>query len=629
MILLAVDLYGIRPFAQAKRIVFKPGLNVVVGENGSGKTIIYQVLSSLLFNTPPARIAFFEDQTQQAAVTFQIRDATRYRIARDYKKEMWNLSKKESTGKQFTTLETDYDKISLWLKTNTGGLNEGERALLFMIDPFRLPSRLARGQGISKLPLPENLPPETRTGFGAENKTLPPPQIPDAQRAERAEKEQALKDAQQKLDALAEIDDEMLRKRDEADEIKKRIREVEEIEKRLQGINKAETEKFSHFSSENLIKPEQMQNFEADEKKLADDFDTFETEGQGLEAALILKRQETQRKDPLRIIGLLLITASFLLPFVISLSGPLRYVFLTGVLTGTALSGFAYFKRMKRTAAQNRLEANLHHLDERVRKREQQFEKTYAAIYAMMKKTGAKDLSELKSRQNAYSTLKQKKEAARAKIETLLAGETPESLREKAEQFDKQAETLREQLKDHQSLSEEVYRLQEVLRDTAPEAAAPDSAFSGLPDLDSLSQSGETSFFPTLLNMGENGTKPSRERLEHDAGILYRRFQPQNSAPIKVAENGEIRLGQHPLHHLSPGLADQVFLSLALSSLSQFSKIAFPFFLDAPFESLDPASREAAIKILKIIAKKRQVILFTTHPECVETEQVVTLAPAA
>lgn len=627
MILLAIDMYGIRPFRQAKRIVLKPGFNAVVGENGAGKTMIYQVLSSVLFNTPSDHIAFFEDQNQQAAVTFRAQDAAIYRIARDYKKEIWSLSKKEATSDKFTPLENDREKISLWLKSVAGGLDDRERALLFMIDPPRLPSRFTGRDRTNMLPLPEIFHSGRKTDSTPENKPVsPPPVKPDAL---RAEKEQELKAAQEKLDAMAEIDDEMFRKRDEAKTIQKRIETVGEIEEKLARMKDAETGKYAHFSSENLISSKQVQHFEADEKALANDFDAYETEGQGLEAALILKKQACQRKDPLLMIGLFLVVASFLLPFVIPLSGSFRYIFLVGVLSGVALSGFAYLRRMKRASAQNLLEKNLLALDERVRKREQQFEKTHATIYAMMKKTGVKDLAELKTQQTAYRNLMQQKEAARARIEEALEGKTLEALTENAGNLEAEAEALREKLKDHQALSEEVYRLQEVLRDTVSETAAPDTPFSALPALDSLEEAGETSFFSTLLNVGENGTRPSRERLEHDAGILYRRFRPQNNDAIQVGANGEISVGQHPLHHLSPGIADQVFFALALSSLTQFSKVAFPFFLDEPFETLDPASRVAAIKILQVIAKRRQVILFTTHPEFAEEEQIVGLASAA
>lgn len=623
MILLALDVYGIRPFKKAKRILLKPGLNAILGENGTGKTMIYQALSALLFNTPSDHIAFFEDQTQQAAVTFSTSNNEIYRIARNFKKGLWNLSKKEAVGNKFTTIETTSNKIYTWLKTTTGGLEEDERALLFMLDSPRLPSRQLMQNGVKNLPLPGRI---------AAPSSQEPAQAPERSAQEQTEsnalfkqQEAALKTAQKKLDTLAETDDEMFAKQDKAAEIQKRIASVSELKDKIKQMQAAETERFSHFSAETLINPQQIKHFESDEKTLADDFETFEMEGEGLEAALMIKKQETQKKNPLKILGLFLVISSFLLPFVVPLSGLFRYIFLGGVLSGSALSGFAYFKRFQRTAAQNNLEKKLLHLDECVRKSEQKFERTHTAIYLMIKKTDSKNLAELKTQQNAYRNLQEKKEAAQTQVDLILNGETPATLLEKTKNLEAEVETLREQLKGHQELSEEVYRLQETLRDSEAKIETSDSTFSDLPSLDLPVQVGEGSFFSGLLDIGENGTRPSRERLEHDAGILYRRLRPQNSDLIQIANNGEIKVGATALHHLSPGLADQVFLSLVLSSLSQFSNVACPLFLDEPFETLDPASREAVMKILQVIAKKRQVIFFTSHPEFAQEKQIISL----
>ncbi|HLG23093.1 MAG TPA: AAA family ATPase, partial [Candidatus Manganitrophaceae bacterium] len=83
MILLAIDLYGIRPWPQPTRITLKPGLNLVVGANGAGKTAAFHLLSSLLLNTPLDGVSFSENQPAQAAVIFQTKDGALYRITAD------------------------------------------------------------------------------------------------------------------------------------------------------------------------------------------------------------------------------------------------------------------------------------------------------------------------------------------------------------------------------------------------------------------------------------------------------------------------------------------------------------------------------------------------------------------
>lgn len=633
MMLLAIDLYGIRPFEQPKRISLKPGFNTIVGKNGSGKSMIYQALSSVLMDTPPDRIAFFPDKPNQAAVTFQLKnDPGVYRIARDYKKGIWNLSKVDTATNKFASLENDRNKIFAWLSEKTGGLNEKGRGLLFLFDPRRLPSRIISSDSGAQLPLSDTLQADTAALGLASFSGVEAPRTTEAAGQDqmpngmKTEKEKTLREAEQKLEAMTHMDDEMFQKRDEAIAFRKCISQVEELQEKIKRMEEVLTEKFSIFAAEGLISPKQIADFEAEEKVLAADFDRFEEEGQSIEAALILKKQAHQRKDPVLFTGWIVIVLSFVLPFVIPLSGPFRYLFLAGVLFGSVLTALGYFRRMKRISAQTALEAQLLALDEKVRQREHQFEKTHAEVYTRIKKTASKNVSALKTQQEAYSSLRQKKESASARISEILDGKTVAELSKKAEKHDEAVRVLEEKLKSYQALSEEVYRLQEALRDAeADTTAQQDNTFSDLPGLAPVSRTPPSSFFSALLNIGENGTRPNRERLAQDANILYRHFRPQNTQVIQLNANGEIGVGQIALHQLSPGVADQLYLSIALSALSQFSKIAFPLFLDDPFEALDPPSKAAAVKILKVIAKRRQIILFTAHTEYAEEDRIIPL----
>ncbi|MDC4206111.1 MAG: AAA family ATPase [Candidatus Manganitrophus sp.] len=146
MLLLAIDLYGIEPFHKPTRISLKPGLNLVFGANGAGKTTVRRVLSSLLLGNDPKGIRFVENQPAQAAVILQGRDKGTYRITADYQKGVYNLSKLDVSG-QKTLLEKDRKKITAWICEQAGGIQEGDLSSLFLIDRLQFPSAASHGNG--------------------------------------------------------------------------------------------------------------------------------------------------------------------------------------------------------------------------------------------------------------------------------------------------------------------------------------------------------------------------------------------------------------------------------------------------------------------------------------------------
>lgn len=621
MILLAIDLYGIRPFEKPQRITFKPGFNTVVGQNGSGKTMVYQVLSSLFSDTPSNYIAFTDNQTTQAAVMFRTQDHVLYRIARDYRQEVWNLSQMDTATQKFKTLETDRGNIFEWLRETVGGLDENERGLLFMIDRLRLPSHTPHAAGSGA----ESDTPHFERTVVAGNGGIQPKQegLPEDGRL-KAEKD--LKEAERELDALTEVEDQMLLKQDEAAAIRKRLSLLEDIQQKTKRMEEVCQEKYAVFVSEGTMSSEQEQAYEAGKSDLQSDMDEVVAEAQSLEAALISRQTLNRGKDPIIITGLAIAVLSILLPFAVTLLGPARFIFLGGFLGGNALAGFGYFKRSRAMTEKEKIEKQLKALKERGRRRQSVFEKEYAVLLGLIEKTGAKDFSEFKNSQQAYLNLIGKKEAALKKAEETLAGETPGALQAQSETLDAEAADLQEKLKDQQQLSEEVYRLQESLREFDAPMETSDPTFAGLPGLEVSSPGPLATDFVSVLNI--SGERPSerRARLEHDAGILFRRFRPGHAAPIQVREDGGIFVGETPLHHLSDGVADQVFLSLTLSVISQFPEVPFPLFIDDPFTALDQISRQTAIRILQIISKKRQVILFTAHAEASQIGHTFELA---
>jgi len=619
MLILAIDLVGIHPFKQPKRIVLKPGMNTVLGPNGSGKSMACGALSVLLMNTPPHHMALIGNMASQVAITFQGKDGGVYRIARDFRKADWLFSKMDAATQKFATPENEPEKILLWLRNMTGGLDEKERNLLFLIDRFRLPSQ-GRSAQTATLPLPEYFSAPIGSGPEIESDTLlpdlPPPGPEVKYQESESSKTQELQDLEKKLGAMEEEHDTLLQKQDQAKSIRNRIARWHELEEKRIKIEEAESHKYDYFVAEGPLDPNRLRDFEEGEKEKANDLITIEEERRLLQADLAVL-QDTRRpqwKNPMLLSGGGIIVFSFLLPFIVTLSGPYRYLFLLGILGGSGLAAFGYYKIIRRMAVKRTLKNTLAKWNEKAQEIEKKFEEDHRAVLSYFAKTGTKDLTEFKGLQTAYATLIKKKEAAQIELARVLDGQSLETLEAQADQLEQEAMALSEKLKGLEEISREVYRLQEDLRKEDTDIGSLEATFFPDGGYGPAPLPGEDSFFSAVFSIKNKEGRPFQRGLMNQHALqIYRYFQNGSQEILQVKEDGAVYLGERPLNHLSPGIADQVFLSLALSALVQFSNLPFPLILDDPFSRLDSPSKSIAGKLLQQIAKQRQVILFSTE----------------
>ncbi len=618
MLILAIDLYGIHPFTQAKRIVLKPGMNTLLGPNGSGKTMVYQALAAVLMNSSPKGMALIDNKAAQAAITLQDKDGGVHRIARDFRKGEWLLSKMNPETQKFDSPQNDPEKISAWLQTMAGGLDAQARSLLFLIDRFRLPSYGAMPE-TGTLPLPENI--ASTNGWKPLSETdallpnLQPPEPQKEQPTSGSDKTQALNDLEKQLEAMEEEHDTLLQKQDQAKSIRNRIEQWQEREHGRKQMAEAEAKKYKYFLTEGPLASSHLRDFEEGEKERNHLLSDIEEETDLVKGDLDLY-QTTQGpiwKDPLMLSGIGLIVLSFLLPFIVTLSGLYRYLFLLGVLGGGSLSAFAYYKIIRRMAITRSLKNTLQALDEKRQVITEEFNKKNQIVFTYLEKTGAKDLVELRSLQTAFANLTHKKEANEKEITRILDGQTLETLDKQVEELEKDAAALSEKLKGLEEVSREVYRLQENLRKADTDYGSLEDTFFPDAGLELTSAQEEASFYSAIFSIKKDGSQAvQREQLNQNAGQVYRFFQTANQKPLQVKNDGTIYLGERSLYQLSTGMADQVFLSLALSTLVQFSGLPFPMLLDDPLAHLDRRSKAVVAKVLQQVSKQRQIILFST-----------------
>lgn len=624
MLLLAIDLYGIEPFHKPTRIPIKPGLNLVIGANGAGKTTIRRVLSSLLLGNDLKGIRFVENLPAQAAVVLQGRDRGTYRITADYQKGIFNLSKLDSSG-QKTLLEKDRKKIVGWVCEQTGGMQEGDLSSLFLIDRLQFPSAASQGNGSG--------PHRTDAASGMAGSVPKKSVSPENEQApltpeQRAEKQKQIQEIQKKLDEMAKVEEGLLNIRDRISQAKRKLNQLRDLEHEGTQIQETETKKYGSFAGIETVRPDLIKQYETAVQNKQTELTQFEEQKGEIQANLANAGETDPFQDQKLRIGIVVTVCAFLLPLFVTLHGPFRYLFPIGVLAGIGLSLFAYLQLTGRATAKKALERRLTSVNEKTHSLQRKFDKEYKEITDLLSKTGCKDIQEFKDRQRAYQQHLQKKREAAEKKEVLLKGETVEEMNLMVQESEKQAKVLEEKFQSYSGLTEELYRLEESLRHSEP-IREPQAI--EMPDLGPLpipiNTTPSLSFIPAALSIGKQRNPPlAVQQIEQQTNILYALFKQVQNGKLHLKEDGEIRVNDFGMDQVSSGIADQIFLSFLLATLDQFSNVAFPLVLDEPLSILAPASQETALELLRGASKRRQIILFTVYPfSSKTTDHTVTL----
>lgn len=612
MLLLAIDLYGIQPFKKPARIALKQNLNIVTGANGAGKTAVCHTLSALLLNGSHQKITFIENHPAQAAVIFQARDGGIYRIAADFLKGILNLSKLDPAGKG-TLIEKDREKIRTWIQKELNGLADEEVSSLFMIDRSRLPSMLSLLNG--------NLF-RSSSAMGAAAPSNRSNSLSISSEG-RKEKEKKLKEAQKRLEEISQFEQESLAIRDKASEIKYRLEEIQALDLKINHLQEVAAKKFSTLAGIEKVPAEPLKHYEEGLQNKQNELTQLEEEGFELESEISRIGEIDPIKDRSLQIGVGLTVLSFILPFFIVLRGPARHLFLVGMVAGIGLGAKAYLQLNRRSSSKSGLHKKRLGLNEKAHQLDKKFGKEHKEVIELIKKTGSKDIQELKALQRTYQNHLRTLQETIARRQTLLKEETVENLEAQRQELEKKAKALEDKLRESEGLTQEIYRLQDEVRNS-PDAAEPSidleaslPAFSLAPER--LSAGPEKSpvlpFFSRALAIGrERGLPLSLDEIQKQAEILSSLFSPDKKSAIHLNESGEIKLGPAGIDCVSSGTADQIFFCVALSIWDRFAQIPFPLVLDDPLVNLDPKHQEIALELLRGVSKKRQVLLLSFSP---------------
>jgi len=168
MQLVDLVLQGVKRFSQSQKIPFKPGFNLIFGQNESGKTVLFDCLIELMF---PDRIVDLKKDWQtwkstgpsRAGLTLQQAE-TFYRILKDFNQNAISLSRRAPGQEKFERLSGEPSEISAILSEELNLPAYQDYKTLFLESRFWLPSYAGIEKSQEAITPGPEIPPEPAPG---------------------------------------------------------------------------------------------------------------------------------------------------------------------------------------------------------------------------------------------------------------------------------------------------------------------------------------------------------------------------------------------------------------------------------------------------------------------------------
>lgn len=583
MILLELACLGIRSFRQVTKLALKPGLNLIHGRTGAGKTTLFGCLDILLFGTPADQIGLSTKDAAgpaQAAVTVKLRTGDIVRVITDFSKGAFQILKWEPATRAFAPLAAAPSALApLWAPECHGLPLADVRAAVLWSPASTIP--LGDGELPAFVPgaAPPSaiLTPDERAARVARLAELQTTLV----RAERL-----AKSADQRTDAVAReakarnrvaaLDALNARRADSAsrkDEMAPLLRGSKDLDAQLDGYIKALP-------------------------ALAEEQAALQEDLAGLAVQIEEAGATTLLKAPLFLAGAGITGVSFVVAMIRTTAWTwLPVLFGVGLAVGLTLVVTALLLDVRRLARKRAMETQRADLQKKASRLEDRLKKTYAAPIAMIAQTGAGDAETLKAKRRAARDWVEEQDRFAREEADLLGGKTRADLEADWQAAKAATEELTREAGedvDIESLRDAIRHLTQEL-DSAPSAAsapavtAPHNGSSPVPLRDYATDI--SACLSKLTDARFSSVSDDQGRLR-----LVRRDAPDQAA----------------LDAVSSGEALQARLAVALGAwIARRNGLGFPLILDDPLAGLDPRSRKALLDTMAAAAGDRQIILLT------------------
>lgn len=619
MFLVELVMQGVRGFRELARLRFQSGFNLVVAGNESGKTTAVDSMERLLFPSNQAVLldALVSKHTPDAsrgALVVCSDDGAYYRIIQDFSKRAVNLSKYNTTSKDFTLMHKEWDSAVSFMGGLASGISEEDFSKVFL---YRHGQDAARTEADVPASAPAPQVQQSRSGAPAGGKA-----------AANQEKLAALREALRKAEESADAEYRAQAAKLSLEGIKKKLAVLDEGEEKKAEIESSlEALKACAGMPENLSELINEQERRQSQKLVEDD----ERNGQieGLRSQLAGLPTPSLTKDKLFISGATTgIVVSLLGMFV--LTAELAFLFPVGLVLAFGMMATAWYNGSQKNVQRNNIQKEIAGLEKELVDLERRFQHDGATITAWMKSVGAESPAELKDKAGNYRyflSLKQDMEEQRQRI----IGETPpDVLRDEYASLEQETQDLEEAARAVAQNNVDTYALrQDIERLEGESATGSPWDFGSLgaePPADAAipATGGRQAGFHEELGIASRIGGIEMETLvpaveaaaqRHLSAITNGRYvrieAGQTGDPIVHAKDDSVA----SYGELSHGTRTLIYFCLRTGLVEAIAgKRRLPFILDDPLAEFDPARQKAACQILRNLGTKTQVILFTSNP---------------
>jgi ABC-type Mn2+/Zn2+ transport system ATPase subunit len=580
-------LHGFKGIAESLTLQLKPGLNLVIGGNESGKSTLCEGILAALFASPSSS-AFLNWSNPEICriLLFLSTPRGRFRLAKDFTRHSVDFSTWDPVKAAFLSSSQDPAHVADLLGKELGGVDEAAyRTLCLLQPPSRLPVRAAAELPPSSAPTGPGSSPENRKNRLQELKGY-------------LDTHKNIREAELLLDSL----------RLQYDEARASLQGLVALEEERQAVREG-LERFQPLEALTTasILPQIAEYQKALEKRDGEARE-LEQKIEEEQARLALIPSTPLYRHRLLLIGGGLLIAS------LAAAQFLPYVGY-GVLIGLGCIAGALMQYVNWSQNRDKIRKGLVGIEYQLNKGlDLRVSRQFQSLLDLLPRTGCQGVAELATRLRQRDVLRERLATLDKRIADLSAGGESDALKEKKKSLEEALQLAEEELRSFGYVPEpsEVQReIEELEKGTVPsERSAPPLGEAPAQEADPLLPALEKllgGLSPSLLA----ATEAQASRLfTHITAGRYARIcrTPENSLRLVLAGKQEER----PLGEMSDGTQDQARLTWHLALLMAIPQASsVPLLLDEPFLRMDAERRKRLIPFLQSLAHTHQIILFS------------------
>mgnify|MGYP001607019465 CR=1 FL=1 len=555
-------------------------------------------------------------EASRGALVVYSDDGAYYRVIQDFSKRAVNLSKFNPATKEFTLMHKDWETTARFVTGLMPGISEEDYGRVFVFRRESCPGQPAAEMHVAASSAATGA--RERPGSSAAGRS-------SGQAARLAELRETLRKAEEAADAEYKFDAAKIR----LGEIAKKLEGLEEGRKRT-GELEAQIEELKSCE----ILPENLAGLISDhEREQSQKMVKTDELDQDIESLTMQRNaipQANMVMDKLFIAGVVAGGVALITGLFVPVEGSDIY-FPLGMLASLLLIAAGWYNSSRKNVQRKAVQKEIDVLVEERADIEKKFQDSGAAIMKYMQSTGAQSAAELREKAENYRYF-QSMHHDLLEQQRLMMGElNVEDLRTEyakqraeTEVLDKAARALAHNAVDSYSVRQEIDRIESEFAPSAPDfgfsgfgmdadfapPSPPPPGGTGMNVLADIAMAGRMSGIEmeTLVPAVESAAQ--RNLLGLSAGKYVKVEVGPNGLPVVHDRSGS----KSAYGTLSHGTREMVFFCLRAGLVEAVAgKRRLPFILDDPFTALDGARQQAACQLLRVLATKTQVILFTSN----------------